>query len=65
MKGEFNSDSFFPDYILQPLTISEVENYHYVDSAQQTEGPRIGDEQSQIVESEASVKESKLLCHST
>lgn len=45
--------------MLQPLTISEVENYLYVDSAQQTEGPRVGDEQSQIVESEPSVAKSK------
>jgi len=45
--------------MLQPLIISEVENYHYVDSVQQAEGPRVGNEQLQIVESDTSVKKSK------
>lgn len=45
---------------LQPLTISEVEDYHSVDSTEQTEEvSRLDDEQPQSVEN--FVKKSKLL----
>lgn len=60
MKGKFNSGLIFSDFMFQPLTISKLEDYQNVDSAQQTEGPRVGDEQSQIVESEPTDKKSKL-----
>lgn len=61
---ELDEDSDVSSPFSKPLTISEVENYLYVDSAQQTEGPRVGDEQSQIVESEPSVAKKDLESHS-
>ena len=44
------------DFELQPLTFSDVE--HSLDSAQQMEGTRV-DEQSEVMESDPSVKKSK------
>jgi hypothetical protein len=47
----------YPGFELQPLTISDEENY--VDSTQQREGKRVVDEQSEVVESDPPVRKSK------